>query len=279
MTLGANQIGAYAADLFDLEEKIDQLQTGKRNLYKAIRDEHGKGEATSLKLAVKLSRMDDGKRSEAEAIDTEAQRMLAIIAKGRAPRATRESARDVPDQSSDLRNMVESTAQNTSNSGYDSAENSEFGITHNSEPATHAADRGGEGDPNPALSAEPLPETADEIDREEDGSPETGHLSSGKRPEGNPAQADAGAVSDAEAGENPAAISIQSDDPTEPAGEGPNTLAGRPNSEPVDTTRRNSKGIRKPDVCQRVENCGVMGWRTPCTDCQQAHADEMGFTA
>lgn len=96
MTLGANQIGAYAADLLDLEDQLGALQDAKRDLYAAIREEHGKGEAASLKLAVKLSRMDEGKRADAEAVDAEAQRMLAIIAKSRAPRATRAIARDVP---------------------------------------------------------------------------------------------------------------------------------------------------------------------------------------
>jgi hypothetical protein len=97
MTLGANQIGAYAADLLDLEEQIDALQDSKRDLYKAIRDEHGKGEAKSLKRAVQLSRMDAGKRDEAEAVDTEAQRMLKIIEASRAPRATPARANTVPE--------------------------------------------------------------------------------------------------------------------------------------------------------------------------------------
>jgi uncharacterized protein (UPF0335 family) len=89
MTLGANQIGAYAADIFTIEDQIVALQTGKRDLFKAIREEHGKQEANALKAAIRLARMDGEKRDEAEAVDTEAQRMLAIIEKGRAPRATR----------------------------------------------------------------------------------------------------------------------------------------------------------------------------------------------
>lgn len=96
MTLGANQIGAYAADLLDLEDQITALQDSKRDLYASIRDEHGKAEANALKQAVKLSRMDGEKRTERDEIDTEAQRMLAIIEKSRAPRATRESAKTVP---------------------------------------------------------------------------------------------------------------------------------------------------------------------------------------
>lgn len=89
MTLGANQIGAYAADLLDLEDQITALQDSKRDLYATIRDEHGKAEANALKQAVKLSRMDSEKRTERDEIDTEAQRMLAIIEKGHARRAPR----------------------------------------------------------------------------------------------------------------------------------------------------------------------------------------------
>lgn len=88
--VGDNTIAAWAADLLALEADIDDLQTAKRDLYTKIRDDHGKPTAASLKQAVKLSRMDGEKRDAAEAIDAEAQRMLAIIEKGsRAPRATR----------------------------------------------------------------------------------------------------------------------------------------------------------------------------------------------
>jgi hypothetical protein len=82
-------VAAYADDLLELDQQIDDLQQSKKRVYEAIRDDHGKKAAKALKIAVTIHAMDSGKRQQAEEIDTEAQRMLAIIAAPRAPRATR----------------------------------------------------------------------------------------------------------------------------------------------------------------------------------------------
>jgi uncharacterized protein (UPF0335 family) len=97
MSVSDNLIASWAHDLFDLEDQIEALQEGKKDLYASIRDEHGKQTANALKRAVKLARMDSEKRDEADALDTEAFRILGIIeGAARAPRATRESANAVP---------------------------------------------------------------------------------------------------------------------------------------------------------------------------------------
>ena len=82
MTVGPNIITSWAADLFELEDQIEALQDAKKDLYKAIREEHGKKTANALKQAVKISRMDDEKRDEADEIDAETHRMLGIIETG-----------------------------------------------------------------------------------------------------------------------------------------------------------------------------------------------------
>jgi hypothetical protein len=83
-------IADLAMQLLEIEEEIEEKQGDKKKLYEGARDEHGKKFAASLKLAVKLHRMDNDKRAEAEEIDAEAIRMLAVIERAsRAPRATR----------------------------------------------------------------------------------------------------------------------------------------------------------------------------------------------
>lgn len=79
-------IAAYAAQLLDLEADIEALQGDKKDVYANLRDAYGKRAADSLKLAIKRHRMDADKRDEADEIDAEAERFLAVI---RAPRATR----------------------------------------------------------------------------------------------------------------------------------------------------------------------------------------------
>jgi hypothetical protein len=97
MSVSENLIASWAHDLFELEDQIEALQDGKKDLYAAIRDEHGKQTANALKRAVKLARMDSEKRDEADALDTEAFRILGIIeGAARAPRATRAIASSVP---------------------------------------------------------------------------------------------------------------------------------------------------------------------------------------
>jgi uncharacterized protein (UPF0335 family) len=97
MSVSDNLIASWAHDLFDLEDQIEALQEGKKDLYASIRDEHGKQTANALKRAVKLARMDSEKRDEADALDTEAFRILGIIEGAvRAPRATPAIASGVP---------------------------------------------------------------------------------------------------------------------------------------------------------------------------------------
>ncbi len=89
--VGDNQVKSWAASLAELEDQMEALSEAKRDLYGTIRKDHGKQAAASLKLALRLSRMDADKIAEREEIDAEAERMLALI-ESRAPRATRASA-------------------------------------------------------------------------------------------------------------------------------------------------------------------------------------------
>jgi len=88
MSNGASDetIAAYAAELLDLEADGEAVQSAKKDVYENARETYGKKFARSLKRAVALHRMDADKRTEAEEVDAEAERMLAVI---RAPRATR----------------------------------------------------------------------------------------------------------------------------------------------------------------------------------------------
>ncbi len=89
MSVGDNTIATWCAELNQFESQIEALQGAKRDFYAKVREEHGKPLAASLKLAVKLSRTDDEKLRAADEIDAEAWRIVGIIAKSRAPRATR----------------------------------------------------------------------------------------------------------------------------------------------------------------------------------------------
>lgn len=91
MSNGASDdtIAAYAAQLLDLESDIETLQGDKKDVYANARETYGKRFADSLKLAIKRHRMDADKRDAADEIDAEAERMLAIISRPSAPRATR----------------------------------------------------------------------------------------------------------------------------------------------------------------------------------------------
>jgi len=82
-------IAAYAADLIDLEGRINELQDDKKATYASVRDAFGKRTADALKLAIKRYRMDADKREAADEVDAEADRFLSIIRSPRAPRATR----------------------------------------------------------------------------------------------------------------------------------------------------------------------------------------------
>lgn len=75
--------------LLDLEAQIERLQDDKKAIYESARDTYGKRYANALKLALKIKRTDEKKLAEADEVDAEAFRILAIINKPRAPRATR----------------------------------------------------------------------------------------------------------------------------------------------------------------------------------------------
>jgi uncharacterized protein (UPF0335 family) len=86
----ADQLLAFEAD-------IETAQDAKKSIYEAARETYGKRYANALKLALKIKRTDDDKKAEADAVDAEAFRILAIIDKPRAPRATRAIASAVPE--------------------------------------------------------------------------------------------------------------------------------------------------------------------------------------
>jgi hypothetical protein len=91
--LSDDAIRAYAANLFDLEDARETAQADLKDAWSHIREAHGKRFADSLKLAVKRARMDSEKRTAADEVDAEAERIIAVLS---APRATR-SASGVPD--------------------------------------------------------------------------------------------------------------------------------------------------------------------------------------
>lgn len=90
MSNGASDdtIAAYAAQLLDLEADIEVTQGAKKDVYTNARETYGKRFADSLKLAIKRHRMDADKRDAADEVDAEAERMLSIISRPSAPRAT-----------------------------------------------------------------------------------------------------------------------------------------------------------------------------------------------
>lgn len=77
--LSDEAIRAYAANIFDLEDDREQVQTDLKEAWAGIRNAHGKQFADSLKLAVKRARMDQGKRDAADQIDAEADRIFALL--------------------------------------------------------------------------------------------------------------------------------------------------------------------------------------------------------
>lgn len=79
MMIGDNQLKNWAGQLKELDSKLDALNDAKRDLYAAIRAEHGKHTADSLKLAMRWSSMEPEKREAHSAIEVEAKAFLATI--------------------------------------------------------------------------------------------------------------------------------------------------------------------------------------------------------
>lgn len=80
---------SLASALSEIDEDIEALQASKREIYQQVRNDYGKKIADAFKLAMKLSRMDGEKRTKREETEEGAFRILALIEKGSAPRATR----------------------------------------------------------------------------------------------------------------------------------------------------------------------------------------------
>lgn len=80
-------IAAYCAELIGLEDDLEQVQTDKKLFFENAREANGRKFVAALKLAVKTARMDPDKRTQAEEIDAEAERILRIMRKG--PRVAR----------------------------------------------------------------------------------------------------------------------------------------------------------------------------------------------
>jgi len=110
-------IVAYAADLIDLEGRINELQDDKKATYASVRDAFGKRTADALKLAIKRYRMDADKREAADEVDAEADRFLSLIRSPRAPRATRtrEIIEEIPPHDAD--GVILETSSPTTNGG------------------------------------------------------------------------------------------------------------------------------------------------------------------
>lgn len=78
----------------ELDRQINDLQAAKRDLYAKVRDEHGKKVADQTKLAVRLYLMPADKRADREDVEEGAFRILGILQKPRAPRATHTHTRE-----------------------------------------------------------------------------------------------------------------------------------------------------------------------------------------
>lgn len=140
------------ATVAELDEQIDALQSSKRDFWKGIRDEHGKKLTDQIKLAVKLNRMDGEKRIERDEIEEGAFRILAILQKPRAPRATRAHTREA--------------GEITPNSGGESRERQKSGIVPVSKPEAPPMDEAQSlvtADQHAAANAEGPSETAAQI--------------------------------------------------------------------------------------------------------------------
>lgn len=259
MTLGANQIAAYAADLLDLEDQIEALQDGKRDLYKTIREEHGRLEADAIKNALRIVRMDSEKRAKVEATDAETARMVKIIEVGTvvatpAPARKREPRQDDghKDDGSVSRGLV-----GPANAGDDRAANTKPTPIH--EPAI-AADPAGEG--VTALSpreAEPSsadnPSTAAGMDR-----PGTARMSPAGDPQPEPQDRIGGLGDDPQ-------VAI------------PAAGTQAPPVDTIPTAADNARRLRP--FCQHADDlnkCPGMGKRH-CTECLKIQADADGVAA
>ena len=86
---GDNTLLSWSDELDQLDAQIKALQDSKRDFYAAIRDNHGKTTADALKAAQRIRGMDSEKRAKAEQVDAETARILAVLERGRAPRAMR----------------------------------------------------------------------------------------------------------------------------------------------------------------------------------------------
>lgn len=131
-------VTAYADDLLELDQQITDLQGAKKRVYETIREDHGKKAAKALKIAVTVHAMDSEKRNQADEIDAEAQRLLAIIETGTA--------------------LANSDDAHVARGAHETIDHDPVTgeIIENNEPAEHPAADGGEDEPSaikPVLSA------------------------------------------------------------------------------------------------------------------------------
>lgn len=252
---GDNIIVSWAADLLDLEQQIEVLQGGKRDLYATIREEHGKATAAALKNAVRVHRMDADKRSEREEIDAEAERILAMI-EARAPRATR-VASAVPDHDAETGEITDTGA----------------GLVQDGEQPSLG---GSSTPPRPPEPTEPAPQVSADAPREASDSSLLGATqSTAALMEVQPAEA-----------ETTLAVMPCADDSIGSERHSESLEAGT-QAPPVDTQPTEFERIQGEMVSQRKalrphclkpKNCAGMG-RVHCYSCQQAHAESEGMTA
>jgi len=85
ITAAPNYVG-LSDELSQLDEQISALQGAKKDIYTKVRENYGKKTADALKLAVKLNSLPSEKRSDRDAVEEDAFRILAII---QAPRVAR----------------------------------------------------------------------------------------------------------------------------------------------------------------------------------------------
>ncbi|WP_127599119.1 hypothetical protein [Nitratireductor alexandrii] len=77
--VSSKQYRSWAVELGNLEDKIDALQEQKKQVYARIRRDFSKLAAEGMRGAMRLMRMDPGRRAERLRFDKESARVLDIL--------------------------------------------------------------------------------------------------------------------------------------------------------------------------------------------------------
>ena len=130
-------IRAYFANIQDLEDAREATQRDLKEAWAHIREAHGKKFADSLKLAVKRKRMDSDKLAEADEVDAEADRILALVNRPSQARGAR-----VREDGTEYDAETGEFTNSTSNSSSPSADGVSAPFTHRGVGASFAGTEG-----------------------------------------------------------------------------------------------------------------------------------------